>query len=67
MTEITWTNCADKMPPDGWARIIFRDSNSAKPIVLYAHSVYDFKNNNTLKPSAEWTPHTPEKWKELNK
>lgn len=58
--EITWTNCADKMPPDGW--VIIEDS-------------WGMERTNTLKSDygicvdldAKWTEFTKEKWEELNK
>lgn len=61
MSEITWTNCADEMPPD----------DELLPIILYDMGNLSVINAAWLhcinKPNAKWCEHTPEKWKELNK
>lgn len=62
MQEITWTNCADAMPPDEGLFIIcgvkFQYIN-----MLTGRDIHNLLNFRAFK----WTPYTPEKWKELNK
>lgn len=59
MTKITWTNCADKMPPDDFNEII-----------VSACGYYTIHDGKDLKywistDHVKWTEFTPEKWKEL--
>ena len=64
MTEITWTNCAEKMPPyDANYLIIFREVASG----LFDKNNGAHMNLARMKYLYDWTPYTPEKWKELNK
>ena len=62
--KITWTNCADAMPPDdvlvivkSWTGNIFKLTRYAlnSSVALYGAENY------------KWTPYTLEKWEELNK
>lgn len=66
--EITWTNCADEMPP------------SAMQVITDNEGYYNIITGKTLHDTASfreieqktmshlyWTPYTPEKWEELNK
>ena len=64
MTEITWTNCAEKMPPDDLDIIIDTWTGHKFKSVgwILKHEVNAFGLANF-----KWTPYTPEKWKELNK
>ena len=61
MTEITWTNCAEKMPPDDIGTVIMNDINGCllfkalRPILP-----------KELSDKLRWTPYTPEKWDHLN-
>lgn len=64
--QVTWTNCADEMPPDGYKiDIIVRSIATKEPKIIstrVAHLLMPSGNS-----MAEWTPYTPEKWKELHK
>ena len=68
--KITWTNCADKRPP--YDPIIIKDMRSSAIyrthgegfLLCQRERSYGFTGS--LK-DYEWTPYTPEKWKELNK
>lgn len=67
MQEITWTSCADEMPPDN-QKTIFRRTDKDKFFftknVPDAHSLtFYIRNIDVL----QWTLYTPEKWKDLNK
>ena len=59
--EIIWTNCADEMPPDGCVICRSYVSNGA----IKYHKVLGELFNLTTE-NWQWTPYTPEKWKELN-
>ena len=62
--QITWTNCAEKMPPDDANYlIIFREVASG----LFDKNNGAHMNLARMKYLYDWTPYTPEKWKELNK
>jgi len=67
MPEITWTNCADEMPPET-QKTIFRRVDKDKFFftknVVDANSLIHYLNDIKL---IQWTPYTEEKWKELNK
>ena len=64
MTEITWTNCAEKMPPDDRTRIIVKVYDGH----IIDHGSWFKKYERTLiKDLAKWTSYTSEKWKWLNK
>lgn len=62
--EITWTNCADEMPPDGHP-VILKYGDKAPQLRLNGRLPYDeyliVKNR-----ICYWTPYTDEKWKEIN-
>ena len=67
--QITWTNCADKMPPDENIKIIAIFLPSGKHMINYGHilnSVLRIINRNT-EHNWKWTPYTQEKWEYLNK
>lgn len=64
--SITWTNCADQMPPDDESRYIFTNliyNIEATPLIYTGHSV----NKLGFLDGDAWTEYTPEKWKELSK
>lgn len=63
--KITWTNCADAMPPINSIVLIrsevtgvIKKSNGAQLRFLHTSN-----SNRTI----SWAPYTEEKWKELNK
>jgi len=62
--QITWTNCAEQMPPDdGDFGLILRDSvGTSRTTGSYVH--YDY--GVVIDLDAEWTEFTKEKWEELN-
>ncbi|NBQ67535.1 MAG: hypothetical protein EBU46_01370 [Nitrosomonadaceae bacterium] len=66
MTEITWINCADEMPPDDETHVIMRLSN---PVVIQVAKGNQINHiySKIIPNMWEWTPYTDEKWKELNK
>jgi len=64
--EITWTNCADAMPPG--EQVIARVGEDGEKSYsvngsLVANEYNKWKRFN--KVNIYWTPYTPEKWKEL--
>lgn len=65
MTEITWTNCAEKMPPDDSGTVIY---NPIGTVILFHVEVVNgsFVQLMELHPM-RWTEFTKEKWEELNK
>lgn len=66
MPEITWTNCAEQMPPDDGTRIILKINGK-----IYQAISMDLWNKRDLyglkARAVYWTEFTEEKWKELNK
>ena len=64
---ITWTKCADEMPPDDspFKLIILRDINSPIKTLsrLYSWRLKMLRNANKY----EWTPYTHEVWDELDR
>ena len=60
--QITWTNCAEKMPPDD-IRVILMPINF--PITTTGLKYYLQGKRGFL--DYKWTPYTPKKWEELNK
>ena len=64
MTEITWTNCAEKMPPnDSDLGLILRDSvGTNRTTGICVNYDYGF----VIDLDAEWTIYTGEKWEYLN-
>jgi len=59
--EITWTNCAEQVPPNGLRVIIHAYGE-------YMKFVWDADMLNHIASSkTNWTPYIEEKWKELNK
>ena len=65
MTDITWTNCADKRPPINSIVIIRSEVTGVIKKLNGAQLKFLHKSNSNRTTS--WTPYTPEKWKELNK
>jgi len=64
MTEITWKNCADEMPPDDYNKIITKHQDKIfEQMGITLHQVVNKFGSSDL----SWTPYTPEKWEELNK
>lgn len=66
MTEITWTNCADAMPPDDLVEVIGRWSWNNKPELCFVAYI-KIKITKDDAHEYEWTRYTPEIWEELNK
>ena len=64
--EITWTNCADEMPPDDNTEIIIRHIEDKEPILTPANEVF-YDIDTLYKECWEWTEFTEEKWEELKK
>jgi hypothetical protein len=62
--EITWTNCADEMPPYNRRYIILKLERSNKTFLKLLVSD-ELRGMDTT--CWHWTPYTPEKWEELNK
>lgn len=64
MTKITWTNCAEQMPPDESVVIVDHNGkfNIHRGVELWAQVVVYGDPHNY-----KYTEFTPEKWKELNK
>lgn len=62
--KITWTNCAEQMPPDDRCESIIK-----LPGGYYKSINRDIWNEKHLYGTGLifWTPYTPEKWNELNK
>lgn len=60
--QITWTNCADEMPPET-TRVILRPKEF--PIATTGLS-YFLVNNTEDRRFWEWTEFTKEKWEKLN-
>ena len=73
MTQIHWTKCSERMPPDdGNPIIIAFYSLLSQRVVCVA--VFDaslkyayFRSLKRRLDSVNWTPYTSEVWKELNK
>ena len=64
--EITWTNCADEMPPDDNTEIIIRHIEDKEPILTPANEVF-YDIDTLYKECWEWTEFTEEKWESLKK
>ena len=61
---ITWTKCADEMPPDDKNfKLIFREIASGR----FEENDGFHMNLTRMKYLFEWTPYTPEAWEELNR
>ena len=69
MTEITWINCAEQMPPEDMppdGKIIARWLTNSIPMINYGGVLASvFRSGHQHKLDWEWTAYTPEKWKEL--
>jgi len=65
--QITWTNCADKMPPYNSDVVIHKFTYSS----VVHKDAGEFLSDKTLQYGTreykEWTPYSKEKWEELNK
>lgn len=62
--QITWTNCAEQMPPDDETEIILR----CYGILTHTNGMTALRVH--LNPYAgytKWTEYTEEKWEYLNK
>lgn len=61
--QVTWTNCADQMPPDD---VILNDIGGC--ILIHKKSELTMYESILLNNFAfRWTPYTEEKWEELTK
>lgn len=61
--QITWTNCAEKMPPyDHSVAVMVRLIGDKDIICSESKSV----NRLNVDDGYEWTEYTKEKWEELN-
>lgn len=64
MTQITWTKCSERMPPDGLTDILLKQGSK----FMRTHGVIASVNKSFLvAEDIEWTPYTPEIWEELNR
>jgi len=65
--QITWYNCAEKMPPEIYKRIIGSNILANNLFVIEScflrQTCLDFNDGHNFK----WTEFTKEKWEELNK
>ena len=74
MPKITWTNCADAMPPDDDREIVIQRvvddpaifALKGELISTPANEIWFDIDENKL-DHWQWVPYTPEAWKELNK
>jgi hypothetical protein len=57
--EITWTNCAEQMPPDDETEIIIRHVEDKELILTPANEVF-YDIDTLYKECWEWTEFTPE-------
>ena len=73
MTQIQWTKCSERMPPDDGNPIIieFYSLLSQKAVFI---AIFDatlkyayFRSLKRKLDSVNWTPYTPEAWKELSR
>jgi len=65
--EITWTNCAEQMPPDDETEILIRPINDNSELILSPAIEVFYDIDAVYKDMWEWTEFTKEKWEELNK
>lgn len=67
-TKITWTNCADEMPPDDANKVISVVGDS-KPYAVSGSLVRSeyLRWKNVSYVPVTWTEFTEEKWEGLNK
>ena len=64
--EITWTNCAEQMPPD--IEIIIQYKNDQPKLFDGSRFTESFvRILPDIIRNTKWTEYTPEKWKEINK
>lgn len=64
--QITWTNCADEMPPDGDSEIIIGRVDDPAVILTPANEIY-YDMDSNKRNEWQWTEYTQEKWEYLNK
>lgn len=65
MTQIQWTKCSERMPPNG-VELILRDIDGC--LLIRVFEITETAKNHLLnKFEFKWTPYTDEKWEELNK
>lgn len=66
---ITWTNCADEMPPSTLQVIVVNLEGYYK--ITKGKNLHDLASYREIEQKTmshlEWTPFTPEAWAELNK
>jgi len=65
--NIEWTLCSERMPPDKPGNPIIVKFQNGKLVKMSARWFLNAVVNRTNIDVVEWTPYTPEKWKELNK
>lgn len=67
MTQIQWTKCSERMPPDDTviAKVGYDDTPSRVSGILVKQEYNRWKNFSDI--PVFWTPYTPEKWKELDR
>jgi len=68
MTQIHWTKCSERMPPDDDKFQCIAESTVHKSLqIIGAEKLHLLLKFGMLLPSTRWTPYTPEAWKELNR
>ena len=74
MTQIQWTRCSERMPPDDGTKIIAKNESEDDYVLttglrlkVYLASCGDTWNRVKISFQTYWTPYTDEKWEELNK
>lgn len=68
MPKTTWANCADVMPPAAAKVIVGEEGYYNITTGKQLHDLASYREIEQRTMShLEWTPYTPEKWKELNK
>lgn len=67
--EITWTNCAEKMPPDDESMIICTYGNCFidKMNGMIFHAAVKLSQKVNGDTDIKWVHYTEEKWEALNK
>ena len=63
---IPWTKCSERMPPDDDIEILIRKVDCVDFIQTPANEIWYDINPEDVN-GWEWTPYTPEAWKEVNK
>lgn len=62
--NITWTNCAEQMPPEDKTRVIVATHGN---YIIDHGTWFAYYKRTLIKDRAKWTEFTKEKWEELNK